>query len=237
MLTPDSSGPRGHPAETHIDLRVNESIVAVPERIALHFLATRMPRWVTPDGLTIFGVFGGVVVMLGYWLSRGDPLWLWLANLGLVFHWAGDSLDGTVARLRHIERPRYGFYLDQVIDVLGNLLVAIGVGLSRDARMDMALFVLATFHMLAIQVLVRAIVDREFHLAVGRLGPTEMRIGIFAMNLGIMAFGAPGWDILGLRLTWCDLLMLGTGIVLLALYANQMRRHLERFSREDPAKH
>lgn len=222
------------PVSNNIDLRVNASFVAAYERVALHFLATRLPRRVTPNQLTMLGVFGGGVVMLGYWLGRENEGWLWLANFGLVLHWAGDSLDGTVARLRHIERPRYGFYLDQVIDALGNVLLALGVGLSPDARMDCALFVLATFHMLSIQVYVRAIVDREFHLAVGRLGPTEMRIGIVVMNIGILIFGAPRWDIVGLRLTWCDLLMIGTGVGLLALYAYQMRRHLIRFALEDP---
>ncbi len=225
-----------HPVENNIDLRVNESFVAEYEWIALQFLAKRVPAWVTPNDLTGFGVFGGATVIGGYWLSRGNPGWLWLANLGLLFHWMGDSLDGTVARFRNIERPRYGFYLDQVIDALGNVMLAIGVGLSPHARMDCALFVLATFHMLSIQVYVRAIVDREFHLAVGRLGPTEMRIGIVLMNIGILIFGAPGWSIIGLRLTWCDILMILTGAGLLALYGAQMRRHLARFAREDPRK-
>ena len=233
-FTPDPEGPSMQPVENNIDLRVNASFVAAHERVALHFLASRLPRWVTPDALTVFGVFGGGVVMVGYWLSRSDPVWLWLANLGLVFHWAGDSLDGTLARLRHIERPRYGFYLDQVIDALGNVMLAIGVGFATQARMGLALFVLATFHMLSIQVYVRAIVDREFHLAVGRLGPTEMRIGIIVMNIGILVLGAPHWRILGVAMTWCDLLMLVTGIGLLVLYGFQMRRHLIRFAQEDP---
>ena len=96
------------------------------------------------------------------------------------------------------------------------------------------LFVLATFHMLSIQVYVRAIVDREFHLAVGRLGPTEMRLGIVLMNLGILQFGAPPLPGLPISMSWCDVLMLATGIGLLALYANQMRRHLARLAKEDP---
>jgi phosphatidylglycerophosphate synthase len=217
-----------------IDLRVNASFVAAYERRALHAIAARLPGWCTPNGMTLFGVFGGCVVILGYLLSRGATGWLWLANLGLVIHWLGDSLDGTLARWRGIERPRYGFYLDQVIDALGNVMIAVGVGLSTAARLDIALLVLATFHMLSIQVYVRAIVDREFHLAVGRLGPTEMRLGIVAMNLGIMAFGAPPLRGLPVALSWCDALMLLTGTGLFALYGLQMRRHLARLAREDP---
>jgi phosphatidylglycerophosphate synthase len=219
----------------NIDLRVNASLLASYERRVLRAIAARLPGWCTPNGMTLFGVFGGFVVILGYTLSRQHLAWLWLANLGLVIHWAGDSLDGTLARFRGIERPRYGFYLDQVIDALGNVMIALGVGISEEARLDIALFVLATFHMLSIQVYVRAIVDREFHLAVGRLGPTEMRLGIMAMNIGIMLFGAPRFiAVYGQPFTWCDLLMLATGIGLLALYVLQMRRHLARFAREDP---
>jgi len=217
-----------------IDLRVNASVLAAQERRLLEAIAARLPAWCTPNGMTLFGLFGGCVVILGYALSRNAPIWLWLANLGLVIHWAGDSLDGTLARYRRIERPRYGFYLDQVMDALGNVMIAVGVGLSLAARMDVALFVLATFHMLSIQVYVRAIVDREFHLAVGRLGPTEMRVGIFAMNLGILKFGGTRYTVLGWHLSWCDMLMAAVGFGLLGLYGWQMRGHLARFAREDP---
>jgi len=221
---------------SQIDLRVNESLLAGPERRALRAIAARLPRWCTPDGMTLLGVFGGCVVILGYALSRSHVAWLWLADLGLVIHWLGDSLDGTLARLRQIERPRYGFYLDQVIDALGNVMIAVGVGLSLAARLDVALLVLATFHMLSIQVYVRAIVDREFHLAVGRLGPTEMRLGIVLMNTGVLLFGAPPIAGLPLSLTWCDVMMLATAIGLGGLYCLQMRRHLARFASEDPAR-
>ena len=233
-LTPGGEG-QSDLNNANIDLRVNASILASQERRVLHAIAARLPAWCTPNMMTWFGVFGGCVVILGYALSRQALPWLWLANLGLVIHWAGDSLDGTLARFRGIERPRYGFYLDQVIDALGNVLIAVGVGVSKQARLDIALFVLATFHMLSIQVYVRAIVDRQFHLAVGRLGPTEMRVGIMLMNFGILLFGAPNvLAIGGENFTWCDLLMSATGLGLFALYFSQMRRHLERFAREDP---
>lgn len=217
-------------------LRVNESLLAERERRVLRGIASLLPAWCTPNGMTLLGVAGGAVVILGYALSRSAPVWLWLANLGLVIHWLGDSLDGTLARQRGIERPRYGFYLDQVIDALGNVMIAFGVGLSPAARLDVALFVLATFHMLSIQVYVRAIVDREFHLAVGRLGPTEMRLGIIIMNLGILMFGASPLPGLPIAMSWCDVMMLATGAGLFGLYIHQMRRHLTRLAHEDPVK-
>jgi archaetidylinositol phosphate synthase len=215
--------------------RIHGSILAGPEYTLLQAIAPRVPAWFTPDRLTVTGLVGCAVVMLGYWLARGHAGWLWLANFGLLIHWAGDSLDGTVARFRGIARPRYGFYLDQSIDTLGNLMIALGVGLSQYARLDLTLLMLATYHMLGIQGCARTIVDGEFHVAVGHLGPTELRIAIAAMNCAIMAFGAPTLlTIAGRALTWCDILLLVTSVGLLGLYASEMRRHLHRLAREDP---
>ena len=222
--SPDQSAP----------VRYNETLIAPYERHALHFIARRLPAAITPDFLTAFGVFGALIVIGGYALSWADIHWMWLANLGLVVHWLGDSLDGTVARFRKIERPRYGFYLDQVIDAVGNTLIALGVGLSPWMRMDLVLLVLALYHMLSIQVYVRAIVDREFHLAVGRLGPTEMRISIFGLNCVLMYLGRPR-EIAALGgLTWADALLLGLSAGLFVLFAMQMWHHLTRFAAEDP---
>jgi archaetidylinositol phosphate synthase len=215
--------------------RINASLFASPERKLLHLIVSRLPFWCTPDGLTVLGLFGCGLVMLGYWFGRWNVGWMWLANLGLVVHWAGDSLDGTLARFRGIARPRYGFYLDQGIDVLGNLMITLGVGLSNNVRLDFALLVLATYHMLAIQTYLRTIVDGTFHVDVGGLGPTEMRLAIMLMNIGIMAFGAPVLlTVNGRALTWCDGLLLLAAVGLLVLYGFEMRRHLKRIGQEDP---
>jgi archaetidylinositol phosphate synthase len=213
--------------------RFNGSLLAVQERRVLVALAARLPAAIKPDHLTAFGVFGALLVLTGYLLSHLGAVWLWLANAGLVVHWLGDSLDGTLARYRRIERPRYGFYLDQVIDTVGNLVIALGVGLSPWARLDSALLVLALYHMLSVQIFVRTIVDREFHVAVGRLGPTEMRVGIFGMNVGIMLFGASELIAWPLAAGWCDLVMTALSIGLLGLLAVQMARHLKRIAGEE----
>lgn len=218
-----------------VDKRFNESFLAGRERAALLYIAPRLPQWVTPDWLTGFGVLGAVMVLGGGALSQYGTGWLWLANLGIFIHWLGDSLDGTVARLRRIERPRYGFYLDQVIDTVGNLLIALGEGLCPGMRMDMILILLAVYQMLAIQVLVRAMVDREFHVAVGRMGPTELRIGIFGLNLMIMAIGSPSIPGLPSSLHWEDIVVGISILGLLALFGWQMQEHLGRLAREDPS--
>ncbi|HWU03112.1 MAG TPA: CDP-alcohol phosphatidyltransferase family protein [Novosphingobium sp.] len=226
MTAPDKSGFK-------LDKRVNESWLANYEFVALNTIARRLPDWVTPNQLTGLGMAGAAMVTLGGLLSRYEMAWLWLSNAGLVVHWLGDSLDGTVARLRRVERPRYGFYLDQVIDTFGNLLISVGVGLCPLVRMDLSLVILAVYQMLSVQVLVRAIVDREFHLAVGRMGPTELRIGIVCLNLLLMAFGSwhapgtPAW------LSWENVLMGATIVGLLGLFFWQMDGHLARLAAED----
>lgn len=215
------------------DQRFNDSFVAGHERRLLLAIAPRLPRWVTPDQLTGFGVFGAFVVMLGYILSRWGMGWLWLSNFGLVLHWFGDSLDGTLARVRKIERPRYGFYLDQVIDTIGSLVISLGIGFCPVVRMDLSLLVLVVFFMLSIQVYVRNIVDREFHVAVGGLGPTEMRLGIFAMNIGILLFGGTLIPGLPFKASWLDIMMVLTSAGLLVLLVAQMREHLTRLAAEE----
>jgi archaetidylinositol phosphate synthase len=215
-------------------IRVNESIFANQERRILTAIAARLPGAIKPDHLTGLGVFAALLVLAAYVLSNWSIEWLWLANFGLVLHWLGDSLDGTLARHRRIERPRYGFYLDQVIDTVGNLAIGLGIGLSPWTRLDCALLVLAVYHMLSVQIFVRTIVDREFHVAVGRLGPTEMRIGIIAMNCAIMAFGAPTLISWPAAMGWPDLMMIALSVGLLGLFGRQMVRHLRRIAAEEP---
>lgn len=214
--------------------RFNDSLLARHERSVLVMLARHTPRWISPDRMTMIGILGAFLAFWGFALSNRALEWLWLANAGLVIHWLGDSLDGTLARVRAIERPRYGFYLDQVIDTVGNLLIGAGVAVAPFARPDIALIVLALYQMLAIQVLVRTIVDREFHVAVGRFGPTELRIGIVLMNIGVLLFGGtePIWTT-PIALGWCDLLMLALIGFLAFLFVSQMVRHLKRLEAEE----
>lgn len=217
-----------------IDKRVNEGFLSGYERRALQVIAQRLPNWVTPDGMTGFGVLGAVLVLCGGLLANRSMIWLWLSNLGIVTHWLGDSLDGTLARLRRIERPRYGFYLDQVIDTVGNLLIALGVGFCPGMRMELILILLAVYQMLAIQVLVRTIVDGQFNVTVGHMGPTELRLGIVLLNFILLTIGTPAIPGLPAWLRWEDL-VLGISIVgLLALFSWQMAEQLYRLNQQDP---
>jgi len=108
--------------------RVNHGLLTPLERPALAWLSERMPAWVSPDLLTALGFLGSLVIFAGYVLTSIDVRFMWLASFGLVINWFGDSLDGTLARFRKIERPRYGYFIDHAVDSVAEALVFIGLG-------------------------------------------------------------------------------------------------------------
>lgn len=167
--------------------RVNDILLGPLERPALAWLAAHMPARMTPDKLTVVGFFGAVVVLLGYLLSNLDAKFLWLASLGLVINWFGDSLDGTLARYRRIERPKYGFFIDHTVDALNEFLIVIGLGLSPFIRFDIALLALSGYLLMSVLVSIRTYVEGVFQISYGRLGPTEVRVLLIGLNV-LMVF-------------------------------------------------
>ena len=109
--------------------RIHRSWLAEQELNLLIWLAARQPVWITPDRLTVFGVAGALLCGLAFWASSLSPDFLWLACLGLLINWFGDSLDGSLARYRKIERPAYGFFIDHTTDVVSQAFIFIGLGL------------------------------------------------------------------------------------------------------------
>jgi archaetidylinositol phosphate synthase len=198
--------------------RVHRSLLAAAEKTLLVRLASGMPRWVTPDQLTALGVLGAALTFAGYLLSGRDPAFLWIANLGLLVHWFGDSLDGTLARVRGAERPEYGFLLDQSVDVASDILILAGLGLSPYARLDTALLALAGYHALAIHSLAWSSVAGEHRISGAIFGPTELRIVLFAMNVALWSGGAPKGFLGNPALSWCDALMLLAFAVMMLVF-------------------
>lgn len=186
-------------------IRINESFLARYERALINWILPKLPQNTTPDKLTAFGTLGAVIVFLGYWGTVLSPQFLWLANLGLLMHWFGDSLDGNLARYRKIERPRYGYFLDQTIDVVGNFLICFGFGLSPFLDMRVALIALTGYHMISIYVFVRAAVTNDFHVALANMGPTELRLLLVLTNLCILSLGVWEYTVFGVSFSWVDL--------------------------------
>jgi len=215
--------------------RVLESPLAGPERIALAWFVRRIPDRVSPDHLTCVGLIGAAIAFAGYALSHLSPHWLWLASFGLLVHWFGDSLDGTLARHRRAERPRYGFFLDQNLDVIGNLLIGMGLAASPFVRLEPAFLALFAYQMLAIHSLIKTVVDKDFHVTLLNCGPTEIRVILIALNVLIIVLGAPVWSVGEIAFTWVDVAVGLFGLALMAVFVWLVALGAARLRREEPA--
>jgi phosphatidylglycerophosphate synthase len=203
-----------HAVEQHS--RVNRILLGPLERPALKWLAEHMPRWMTPDILTGIGFLGAVLIAISYYLTNYNPAFLWLASFGFVVNWFGDSLDGTLARFRHIERPRYGFFLDHTLDSASETIIFIGLGLSPYVNLDLAFLALIGYLLLSIFVFISTYVSGEFKISYGRFGPTEIRAVAFLANTIIFFMGNPVVQILNWNIQLYDLLL---GFITVVLYS------------------
>ena len=157
-------------------VRIQTSILNGVEKKALVWLAGKQPSWVVSDTLTIIGIIGAVMICAGFMLSCLDINWLWLSIAGFLVNWYGDSLDGTIARVRGTQRPVYGYYLDHTVDIINEAFMFIGLGLSYLMRLDIALMVFIVYLCLTLNVSINAHLKSEFKLTYGKLGPTEFRV-------------------------------------------------------------
>lgn len=169
--------------------RVNDILLGPIERPALQWLAAHAPAWMTPDKLTAIGVAGAFLIFFSYLATRIHPGFLWLASLGFLINWYGDSLDGTLARYRKIQRPKYGFFIDHTVDAFTETLVMLGLGLSIYVTFGVAAVALVGYLMLSVFVYVRTFVDGVFQISYGKLGPTEVRVILVALNTAMFFFG------------------------------------------------
>ena len=156
--------------------RIQTSILNGVEKKALVWLAERQPKWVVSDTLTAIGTLGAVMIGAGYILCGVNVNFLWLSCLGFVVNWYGDSLDGTLARVRKTQRPVYGYYLDHTVDCINEAFMFIGLGLSCLMRLDLALMIFVVYLCLTVNVSVNAHLKGEFRLTYAKLGPTEFRV-------------------------------------------------------------
>ena len=216
--------------------RINTGWLSPLEQRLLRWLATRIPAAVTPDGLTMLGLAGAVLALLGYVLCWQTSAGLWLVNLAIVVNWYGDSLDGTVARLRGIERPRYGFYLDQCVDILAQALFALGLAVSGYVRPEIVATGLVTFLMVSAQSLLYAHATGDFHLATGGFGYTETRCLFFAANALFFFWPPVPFDLWGASLAYSDILALLWSAANLGLFGVAMIETLRRLAKEDPVR-
>jgi archaetidylinositol phosphate synthase len=167
------------------DIRVQESWLAAPEKRALIWLADRTPAAIGPDHLTLLGLISQIAAGACYALAA----WSRLALLGVIaclaLNWLGDSLDGTLARVRQRLRPRYGFYVDHMVDTFGAVALMGGLALSGYMASWIAIGLLIAFLMLSIQSYLATHALGEFRLSFWRFGPTELRVFLAIGNLAL----------------------------------------------------
>ena len=166
--------------------RIHGSWLAGIEKRALLWIAERLPSWVSPDQLTVLGFVAQIGAGVCYALSGWDSRFLLLGIVCLAVNWFGDSLDGTVARVRQQQRPRYGFYVDHMIDSFGSLALMGGLALSGYMHPAIAIGLLIGFLLLSIQSYLATYTMGEFHLSFWRFGPTELRVLLAIGNLALL---------------------------------------------------
>lgn len=166
--------------------RLQLSVLAPAEKRALLWLAARMPKWVNSDHLTVLGLVSLAAAGLSYWYSSRNLQALHLVNLCLVLNWFGDSLDGTLARFRNRLRPRYGFYVDHVVDALGALFLLCGLGASGFMSATVAGGLLVVYYLLSIEVYLATYTIGSFHISFWKMGPTELRALLVIGNLYLL---------------------------------------------------
>jgi phosphatidylglycerophosphate synthase len=166
--------------------RIATNPLASLERRCLVWMAVRLPGRVTSDHLTVLALAAMALTGAAYAVSPGRPGALFLAIAGLAINWFGDSLDGTVARVRRRQRPRYGFYVDHIVDCFGILFVVAGLGWSGHLTPAIAMTLLIAYFMLSIEIYLATYCLAVFRLSFWGVGPTELRILLAIGTLALL---------------------------------------------------
>ena len=209
-------------------------LLAVPEKRLLRWIAVRLPRWLLPDDLTALGVAAALGVAVAYQLSNESLTWLWVASALLVLQWLGDSLDGTLARVRKTERPTYGYYLDHLVDALATAAIGIGLGLSPFMLLSVGTLIVVAYLILSINVYLESFAFGRFSIGYGKLGPTEIRLVLIALNTALALRLGLDFQLAGVELTVFDAVGLAIAGVMVALLAGRSFRNLRELARREP---
>jgi archaetidylinositol phosphate synthase len=212
--------------------RVNQALTASLEKRALQWMARHLPQWVSSDQLTVLGLSAQIGAGVGYALSRYNSSALLLVILCLVLNWFGDSMDGTLARVRCQQRPRYGFYVDHMVDVFGSIALMCGLGFSGFVHWQTAAAMLIAFLLLSSESYLATYTLSRFQLSQGIFGPTEIRILLIVGNLALLR--SPYSTVFGHKMLLFDL---GGTIAAVCMFANAVLlaiRHTAQLYREEP---
>src|SRR6476660_7889768 len=218
------------------DVRINDSFLAPLERPALQWLCKHMPAWMTPDILTVIGVIGGVVMAAAYWLCNVNKNFLWIVDLGLVINWFGDSLDGSLARYRKIERFKYGYFVDHTVDITTQTIVLLGLGASPFVHFSYALLALVGYLHIGILTYINTAVSGVYKISYGKIGPTEVRVFLLGVN-ALFYFGTNPLINLGrVSISSFDAMVLGIAIAFFLYFLGFTLLRMRELNIQDPPK-
>jgi phosphatidylglycerophosphate synthase len=212
--------------------RVNLALTASAEKRALHWMAERMPRWITSDQLTLLGLGAQIGAGIFYALSRYNRYALLLVILCIILNWLGDSMDGTVARVRRQQRPRYGFYVDHMVDIFGAVALMCGLGYSGFLHWTTAIAMLVAFLLLSSESYLATYTLSRFELSQGIFGPTEIRLLLILGNLALLR--SPYSTLFGHKMLLFDLggMIAAGSMFAMAIFITM--RHTAELYRQEP---
>jgi archaetidylinositol phosphate synthase len=205
------------------------------ERRFLPWLAAKLPRRVLPDDLTAVGVLSAFGICAAYQLSNESVDWLWVASALLVVQWLGDSLDGTLARVRGIQRPKYGFYLDHMVDAISTAAIGIGLGLSPYMLLSIGTLIVVAYLILSINVYLESMAFGRFRIGYGLLGPTEIRAILILLNTALALDLGLDFTIAQVQLTVLDVIGLAIAGGMIALLLGRAAGNLRTLAGDEPA--
>jgi phosphatidylglycerophosphate synthase len=207
-------------------------LTASLEKRALHWMAERAPRWLTSDQLTVLGLSAQIGAGIFYALSRYNRYALLLVIACLMLNWLGDSMDGTLARVRCQQRPRYGFYVDHMVDIFGAVALMCGLGYSGFLHWRTAIAMLIAFLVLSGESYLATYTLSRFELSQGVFGPTEIRILLIAGNLALLR--SPYATLFGQRMLLFDVGGTIAAVCMFAMAVAVSIRHTAQLYRQEP---
>jgi archaetidylinositol phosphate synthase len=213
--------------------RVIQTLTGPWEKRVLPRMARALPPWVNSDHLTVLGIFAGFVIFAGFMLLRSSRWWIMLSNAGFVLHWWADSLDGTLARVRHREREKFGYFVDHVCDAFTVALISVGLALSPLVHLGVGLSVAMGYLLMNVYAHIEAYVDHVFKISYGRIGPTELRIVYMAVTTAGALWNPVLFRAFGYGFTTTDVLAFAAGAGLMTVFIVLSIRTAIRLDRQD----
>jgi phosphatidylglycerophosphate synthase len=214
------------------EIRVHTSLLAAVEKRCLIWMATRLPAAINSDHLTAFGATAMLGAGLCYWVAPSAPVALWGVVLMLAVNWFGDSLDGTLARVRHHERPRYGFYVDHVLDAVGILFLIAGLMLGGFMSLLVGAAFLVAYYLLTNEIALATHTVGTFRISYWKFGPTELRILLAAGTIQLLR--SPEVSLFGMRVLLFDVGGAVAAAGLLATFIVSAIRNTRTLYRAEP---